>query len=108
MTWMTRIWIGLMMGTVLVLGVLLGRLWSEEATQADIVVKNVPSSEQMGNKEGGQDTNDKRKYVASRNGSKYYPQGCDALERIHKENRMYFATEKRAKQSGRELSELCK
>ena len=111
MEWMARIWIALMMLTVLFLGTVLGRLWAEEQNTSEIVVKNVPAkgTQETRTKDSeSQESRAKRKFVASRNGEKYYPLDCSAYERIHKENRVYFATQKRAKDSGRELSELCK
>jgi len=97
-----------MMITVLFLGTVLGRIWAEEQTASEIVVKNVPASGKQKTDAESEDAQKKRKFVASRNGEKYYSLDCEAYERIHKENRVFFATRKRAKQSGRELSELCK
>lgn len=54
-----------------------------------------------------EEANDK-KYVASKNGSKYYPINCKGANRINPENMIYFDSENEAIMSGFELSNLCK
>lgn len=53
------------------------------------------------------EANDKR-FVASKNGSKYYPINCKGANRINPENMIYFDSENEAIMSGFELSNLCK
>lgn len=48
-----------------------------------------------------------RKYVASKNGSKYYPIDCKIANRINEENMIYFSTQNEAIMSGYELSKTC-
>lgn len=42
----------------------------------------------------------RKNFMASKNGSKYYPVGCKAGERIKLENRIFFANEEEARASG--------
>ena len=47
-------------------------------------------------------------YIASKNGTKYYPNGCSGINKIKVENRISFATEQEAIASGRTKSSTCK
>lgn len=46
-------------------------------------------------------------YVASKNGSKYYPPGCGGASRIKEENRVYFASPAQAEAAGYSLAANC-
>lgn len=46
-------------------------------------------------------------FVASRNGTKYYPKGCSGINRIKEENRIYFETEEEAQGAGRTRTTTC-
>lgn len=46
-------------------------------------------------------------YVASRNGTKYYPYGCASANRISDENKVYFDTKEEAINSGYSASSAC-
>jgi len=46
-------------------------------------------------------------FVASVNGTKYYPRGCKAVNRINVGNRIYFKTGLDAKKSGYEYTSAC-
>lgn len=46
-------------------------------------------------------------FVASKNGTKYYPIGCKSAARIKPENRVYFNTTEEAEDSGLEKSSTC-
>lgn len=46
-------------------------------------------------------------YVASRNGTKYYPYGCASANRISDENKVYFKTKEEAVNSGYSASSAC-
>lgn len=48
------------------------------------------------------------KYVASKNGTKYYLATCSGAKRIKDENKVWFASVEDAKASGRTLSSTCK
>ncbi len=50
----------------------------------------------------------KGEFIVSKNGSKYYPLGCKAANRIKLENRVYFESAIDAKAAGYELSATCK
>jgi hypothetical protein len=45
--------------------------------------------------------------VASKNGTKYYYQGCSGLNRIKQENRVYFSDFRVAEEAGYELAKNC-
>ncbi len=46
-------------------------------------------------------------FVASKNGTKYYPKGCKSADRIKPENQVWFATGQEAESRGYELSNQC-
>jgi hypothetical protein len=46
-------------------------------------------------------------YVASKNGTKYYPKGCSGAKRIKEENRVFFATASKAESEGYTLASGC-
>jgi hypothetical protein len=47
-------------------------------------------------------------FIASKNGTKYYPNGCSGINKIKVENRINFTTEQEALASGRTKSSTCK
>ena len=47
-------------------------------------------------------------FVASKNGTKYYPLGCSGIDRIKEENKIYFENETEAVASGRTKASTCK
>ena len=47
-------------------------------------------------------------YLASKNGTRYYPLGCVAGDRIAEQNRIWFATVQEAEAAGLTLSASCK
>lgn len=47
-------------------------------------------------------------FLASKNGTKYYPKGCSSIDRIKPENLIGFETEAEAQASGRIKSSVCK
>lgn len=49
-----------------------------------------------------------KRYVASKNGKKYYPLGCNGAKRIKKENEVWFKTAEEAEKSGYTKSSTCK
>ena len=46
-------------------------------------------------------------YVASKNGSKYYPVNCKSASRIKPENQIFFTTPSDAEQAGYSFSDQC-
>ncbi len=46
-------------------------------------------------------------YLASINGTKYYPRGCNSANRIKLENRIYFESGEDAKKSGFDRAKTC-
>ena len=47
-------------------------------------------------------------FVASKNGTKYYPVGCSGANRIKEENKVYFSTSKEAETAGYGPAANCK
>lgn len=47
-------------------------------------------------------------FVASKNGTKYYPVGCSGANRIKEENKVYFTTSKEAESAGYGKAANCK
>lgn len=64
-----------------------------------------PEDENVDNPEG-QSASD-LKFVASKNGSKYYPIDCKSAESIKEENRVFFGTAEEAEASGKTKSTKC-
>jgi hypothetical protein len=48
------------------------------------------------------------KYLASKNGQKYYPADCPAASRVSEQNRIWFNSAVEAEQAGLSLSSACK
>ena len=51
---------------------------------------------------------EKGAFVASKNGTKYYPSNCSSVSRIKEENKVYFNTEQEAKNAGLSRTSTCK
>ncbi len=51
---------------------------------------------------------DQGNYLASKNGTKYYPKGCSAGQRIKEDNRIWFITSAEAEKAGFTTTTLCK
>lgn len=49
-----------------------------------------------------------KRYVASKNGVKYYPLGCGGAKRIKPENEVWFSTTEEAEKAGYTKSSTCK
>lgn len=47
-------------------------------------------------------------FLASKNGTKYYPNGCSAANRIKPENRVWFQSEEEAQSAGFSRTTSCK
>jgi hypothetical protein len=47
-------------------------------------------------------------YIASKNGTKYYPPGCAGAKRIQDANRVYFINKAEAESAGYSLAATCK
>lgn len=48
------------------------------------------------------------RYVASKNGSKYFPEDCSSSKTIKEANKVYFNTPEEAQKAGYELAKNCK
>ncbi len=56
---------------------------------------------------GSTSTTSSQNFVASRNGTKFYPAGCKSADRIKTENRVYFSTKDEAIRAGLEEATSC-
>lgn len=85
----------------------LGRLSSEGDTEKEIVIEKplVEDIKTMYNEEG---LNAEKRYVASKNGSKYYGRDCGGANRIKLENQIWFKNREDAEKSGFTFSSTCK
>ena len=63
-----------------------------------IVVENTSSSTAGGS----------GRYIASKNGSKYFPEDCSSSKTIKEENKIFFNTPEEAQKAGYELAKNCK
>jgi hypothetical protein len=52
--------------------------------------------------------NQNSQFVASQNGSKYYPLDCSYTNRIKEENKIFYRSEQEAEKDGKERSAMCK
>jgi Tfp pilus assembly protein PilW len=75
------------------------RYYSDETPTSS--AQNTNTSEQARPGEGEQ------KYVASKNGTKYYPVHCKSANRINEENKVYFSTPKEAELEGLTAASTC-
>ena len=48
------------------------------------------------------------KYVASKNGTKYFPEDCKGSKTIKEANKIFFSTPEEAEKAGYELAKNCK
>jgi len=53
-------------------------------------------------------TLEKGAFLASKNGTKYYPAGCSSANRIKEENKVWFRTEEEAIKAGLTRTSTCK
>ncbi len=53
------------------------------------------------------ESSESHRFVASKNGTKFYPAACKAAERIKPENRIFFATAIDAQKAGFEATSQC-
>ncbi len=71
----------------------------KESVKPDKILENTITS---------QSNSIEKQIVASKNGKRYYYSNCNGLNRIKLENRVYFETEKQAKDKGLTLASGCK
>ncbi len=85
----------------------LGRLSTQQETTTSSSVQIVGNVLEMDAYAVRAEDESKGKYVASRNGTKYYPVSCSSANRIHDENRVYFQSSQEAILAGYEASSSC-
>lgn len=97
----------------------LGKLSVIEKKEPLIIFDNgidiVPISQVVGTVSSGQPPSlttgvnaDNGSFVASKNGTKYYPVNCSAVNRIKDENKVFFDTALAAENAGFTVSTACK
>lgn len=80
-----------------------GRATAPAAVKAPLVVEELPILQAKllaPQVEAGE-------YVASKNGSRYYPTDCNSANRIKEENRIFFGTEQEALDGGYTRAKTC-
>lgn len=89
----------------------LGRLSTREYIDDEITIENIDDgvgdNTKTGYNEEGSFEN-QRRYVASKNGSKYYSRDCSGANRIKLENQIWFKNREDAEKSGFTYSSTCK
>lgn len=108
----------LTIGIIVIVGIgsfFLGR-WSNievsRASQAPITepapVEIVQTNQSSQTEEKAPESTVPGSFFASKNGTKYYPEGCSGINRIKPENLIGFETEAVAQATGRTKSSVCK
>jgi hypothetical protein len=93
------------------IGFLLGRISTKSPINPLVTIKeSIPRDNVLGAiklaKEGP--TVEQKPFLASKNGTKYYPINCSSANRILEENRIWFDKEEDAITQGYEKSTTCK
>ncbi len=101
--------------TACLLSFYLGYVARAESAKATSVVINCPleayiepktATPNHDNRNISKDTGNQ--FVASKNGTKYYPADCGSVNRIKDENKVYFNSTSAAETAGYSLSATCK
>lgn len=98
---------------IAIIGFILGRVSVTNENKNSIYIEYPPLVNQYtrevttGLNEGIKPQNSVQPYVASVNGSKYYPLDCVGVARIKDENKIYFITVEEAQNAGYEASANC-
>ncbi|MBD3238130.1 MAG: hypothetical protein GF332_00625 [Candidatus Moranbacteria bacterium] len=59
------------------------------------------------NEEGNNQNSKTKMFVASKNGSKYYPIDCKSANRIKQDNKVFYASKQEAEADDKELTSAC-
>ena len=88
----------------------LGRVSTKLNNNTPIDSKNLEASilEENQNQEQKTFVVNEKRYIASKNGEKYYLPNCSGASKIKPENMIWFGTKEEAEKSGYELSTTCK
>jgi len=94
----------MVLGVTLVVGAF--RLYQMRDEKIDIQYESQAFS--LGALEQGREqATSTEQFVASKNGTKYYPVGCSYSNRIKEENRIFFGSEEEAQKAGFERTVQC-
>jgi hypothetical protein len=85
----------------------LGRLSVRSNAEKDVDLVQIIGSVERIDESMAKESQETGNYVASRNGTKYYPSGCASANRISDENKVYFDTKEEAINSGYSASSTC-
>ncbi len=90
----------------------LGRLSVSGEGEEDIIIQeidnNLVNDQESGYNEKSETVNSEKRYVASKNGLKYYSRDCSGANRIKLENQIWFKNREDAEKSGFTYSSTCK
>jgi hypothetical protein len=89
----------------------LGRLSVNREVEDNIIIENIENkvvNEQETGYNKEEALNSEKRYVASKNGTKYYSRDCSGANRIKLENQIWFKNREDAEKSGFTYSSTCK
>lgn len=89
-----------------------GRATAPMPEKSPLVVENFPIAANIAEIGGGErgaeaNANPAGKFVASKNGTKYYFPSCSGTNRIKEENKVWFVSEEEARENGYEPAKNC-
>lgn len=86
----------------------LGKLSASREGEDDIIIENKVVNEQETGYNEEEALISEKRYVASKNGTKYYSRDCGGANRIKLENQIWFKNREDAEKSGFTYSSTCK
>lgn len=86
----------------------LGKLSANREGEGDIIIENKVVNEQETGYNEEEALISEKRYVASKNGTKYYSRDCGGANRIKLENQIWFKNREDAEKSGFTYSSTCK
>lgn len=86
----------------------LGKLSASREWEDDIIIENKVVNEQETGYNEEEALISEKRYVASKNGTKYYSRDCGGANRIKLENQIWFKNREDAEKSGFTYSSTCK
>jgi len=76
--------------------------------EGNIPIQNTPSISSSKNTTSTNPGDSSLLYVASKNGTKYYPVDCGSVSRINEENKVFFESVEKAENAGYTRTTSCK
>lgn len=86
----------------------LGRLSVNGEGEDNVIIENKVVNDQETGYNKEEALNGEKRYVASKNGTKYYSRDCSGANRIKLENQIWFKNREDAEKSGFTYSSTCK